>query len=277
MQDERSVRLQEACKDAQMALLMDEYLEAEGEALWKEFEKAEDAGEILEPAPELNAACRRLIRNYRKPAPSKEEKLRPHRALRRVAAAAVGAVLAFTTLFTVQAAGVNVFGVLARWTESTFGYHVTGGAVDTETTVGAPFGKPKSEVQKALEKMGIPSGLAPTWVPEGYELLNIEYADTEAFKGVFPNYQNEAGEFIGLSVLEYFDPAALEATCVEKDPGDAETLVFNGHTFYLFTNMGGWTGVWSDGRYLICMGDFQSRDDLTTMITSIEEMPDENE
>ena len=69
MQDERSVRLQEACKDAQMALLMDEYLEAEGVALWTEFEKAEDAGEILEPAPELNAACRRLIRNYRKPAP----------------------------------------------------------------------------------------------------------------------------------------------------------------------------------------------------------------
>lgn len=58
----RNERLQEQFENAEKALLMDEYAEAKGEQILKEFEKAKENGEAPAFSDDLDAKCQKLIR-----------------------------------------------------------------------------------------------------------------------------------------------------------------------------------------------------------------------
>ena len=58
----RNERLQEQFENAEMALLTDEYAEAKGEQILKEFEKAKEKGEAPAFSDDLDAKCQKLIR-----------------------------------------------------------------------------------------------------------------------------------------------------------------------------------------------------------------------
>lgn len=61
MIDKRRERLIEEYEEAAIRLLMDEYAEIEGEALWQEFEKAVADGEVPDVPKDLDEKCRKLI------------------------------------------------------------------------------------------------------------------------------------------------------------------------------------------------------------------------
>lgn len=83
-------KLMERYDDAAFALMMDEYAEAEGEALLAEFRAAAEAGELPEFPEELDKACRNTIR---KEYARRERRVR-FKQFRRAAARVAVAVLA---------------------------------------------------------------------------------------------------------------------------------------------------------------------------------------
>lgn len=64
MNNKKTENLQEQYDEVLVALIMDEYAEAEGAMLLKEFEEADARGELPEVPADLDAACRKMIHNH---------------------------------------------------------------------------------------------------------------------------------------------------------------------------------------------------------------------
>ncbi len=97
-------KLMERYDDAAFALMMDEYAEAEGEAILAEFRAAAEAGELPEMPEELDKACRNTIRREY----ARRERRVRLRQLRRAAARVAVAVFVVigilsTLVFSVEA------------------------------------------------------------------------------------------------------------------------------------------------------------------------------
>ena len=61
MSDQRKQQLVEQYEDLALSMLMEDYAQAEGERLLREFEEAERNGELPEMPEELDRKCRNLI------------------------------------------------------------------------------------------------------------------------------------------------------------------------------------------------------------------------
>lgn len=178
----------------------------------------------------------------------------------------------FTVMITVQAFGVNVLGTMGRWTADTF-RHAFSPTVSLELPESEP---PVGELQKALADMGLPTQLAPTWVPPGFEIWEIIPTETDICKGVYvswvkPNYTY----CLSVSVDEFFDPMEIGNILYQKDLGDPETYIHGGRRFYLFKNYEIWVATWSDMRYVVTIRGAESKEMLKSIINTIQEVPNE--
>ena len=186
-------------------------------------------------------------------------------------AAIVAACIAsvFAVMITVQALGVDVFGLLGSWTDSSFRFS---GEVDA-TTVSAPhYQTPANDITEALSELGMPTVLAPTWVPEDYGLVSVDPFTIDGMKGVYVVYSNpNEDHFLTIDICEYSTETLLYNTYYEKDDQDPELYTYNGRTFYIFTNAGTWTAAWCDGKFDITIAGVPSKEIIISIINSIEE------
>ena len=256
--DKRRQELEELQDDIHLALLMDEYAKSMGAEIRAEAEKAFESGEMSIPK-DVDDACASILAQTTKHEHSKKSTKTVIRHLL-VAAATVIALLG--TLVAVQAAGIDVFGRLASWTDSVFHFN-------SETDVSLPEGeKENPEIETALSELGLPAVLAPMQLPEGYEVIDIKQVTTNQTKLVGIAAEKDGGT-IQIFIEEYIDLGIFDKSQWEKDEQSAQIYTSNGRTFYLFENESGWTGVWSDGRYAISLQGFESLKELQTTIASI--------
>ena len=142
-----------------------------------------------------------------------------------------------------------------------------------EATVGSNVYVP---VLHTLYKSGLPITFAPTWIPEGYELIEVTPIGSVLNKGVAATYTYKGREQnLLIGICEYYDSAFLYDTVYEKNAGAPEEYQSNGRRFYLFRNVDTWTAVWSDGRYSISLGGMDSRETAVSIIDSIPELVQE--
>ncbi len=169
------------------------------------------------------------------PAPSpKAPTRRPKRVLRPVVliAAAIGVFMSL--LVVAQAAGLDVFGAMARWTDETF--HFAPAGEDQETR----------PIRILLEEQNIPAAYAPTWIPAGFVSGEPRVFGTEWMTTVSARYSNGKDTFV-YSVTHHLSKSTIKASNYEKEYGDA-TAYSNGKTvFYIFENTDSATAVWTDG------------------------------
>lgn len=187
------------------------------------------------------------------------------RPLRYVGLVAASIGVLFALLSVAQAAGLKVFDALGRWTDDFFSFAGTAKTVSEYS--GADF-TPQNTLQQALSDFGMPPQLAPSELPEGYLLSELVYNDVSAFRTVASNYTNEAGEVILLDFTGYSDPKVLEGAFYPKDAGDPEIFVHNDMEFYVFSNAGSWTAVWSDAKYSVFISA-PSRETVISILKSI--------
>lgn len=213
------------------------------------------------------------------PSPGKRP-IRLHRLLRTGLAATIAILCAFGGLMTVQAAGIDVFGAMAHWTEEIFSFGIIRdeGAVDTfsPNATGEPIqDNPLIHVvdeleyatlQEALNAYDIAEVCAPTWMPDGYVLSEL-YVMNSQDAGRFILDASYTGEE-GLLGIEIMDLALGPSALIEKTDDSVKQFEVNGTIFYLVTNINNYTIAWQTEHYE-CYFFGPNEEELLAMVYSM--------
>lgn len=150
-------------------------------------------------------------------------------------AAALG--VAFLLMVGAQAAGWNVLGALAQWTDRTF--HFVPNPVETG-----------EELEETLRAGKLPPELTPGWYPDGFVMGEAEVdEEADGIFAVFPFSDGETG--FQLEVSCYQGPTGVLSRVFFKNDSAVERYTGNGRSFYLFKNGPQRTAAWSDGESVV--------------------------
>lgn len=220
---------------------------------WKEFQQYYK-GQSLYPVrsdPETQSA------------PTSTKKSRRFRPRKILVVAAV-LVLMFGSMLTAQAAGLDVFGAIGRWTEEKFHFEITPASEDGTTDY---------TFREASRKRGLPQSLIPTWYPKGFESSEpIDDSVEDYVDSVYCEYINkEENRSYSVMVSRYYDSNSIAATVYEKDDTKVEIYENNGRNFYIMSNLDTLTATWSDGKMSIDISGQLEINELKHIIDSIGE------
>lgn len=175
-----------------------------------------------------------------------------------VAVAALTALLA--GMVTAQAAGLDPFGAIGRWTEETF--HFTLSAAQTE---------PEAALKKAAEDCQLPTELLPTWHPAGFEASEPQIDRIEGYLDALTYlYVNDTEDLsYAINLERYYDRDFFESLTFEKDGEPVSEYQSKGRTFYIMSNLETMTATWSDGKLVVTIAGQLSTQEIKQIIDSI--------
>lgn len=168
-----------------------------------------------------------------------------------IAAAAI--LLMLGGMITAQAAGIDVFGAIARWTENVFSFGSVHGYGGDDEII-APSQQPILEqqleytsLQEALDDNGITEVTAPTWFPEGYTLTGFSIVNIEEIGYFTLNARYENDEcHLKIEIIRYSDKPVQQT---EKTDTIIESIEINGITFHFIENTDNHTVAWVTEHY----------------------------
>ena len=201
----------------------------------------------------------------------KTNKTHAKNIFRKVVPIAATIAVVFMSMIVAQAAGVDIFGSLARWTEETF--HFNGG----DSTPAADGTRPQVEdetylaIQAEVDKLGIDVPVVPTWFPDGYELQEIQSSnpDITEWKGVDCLFRNENSQTLRFRITKYEEDYDISSIVFEKDGQQVTEYIGGDKLFYIMSNNSRKTATWSDGQLVVSINGEFSQDIMKTMIDSI--------
>lgn len=169
--------------------------------------------------------------------------------------AAIAIACMFAILVTAQAAGIDVLGAMARWTEDVFSF----GRIAPDSQVSDdPAQETKGQkaetsstgfasLQEAFDAYGMTEVHEPTWLPEGYTLdsLDVLVVD-DPFLRTFEVAYTDGEGLIGIGIMNY---EGEPATQVQKIGGPVESVEKNGIMFYYIENSVDYTIAWYSDQY----------------------------
>ena len=240
---------------------------ADTNAAWEEFQKyynipegngqplypcgtdQDNIGHDLHPSEKANGSAKRP---------------RPHRIWRGglVAVAAMAALLC--GMVAAQAAGVDVFGALGRWTDETFHFITTGSSEASAHDIDAEY---YEQVQSELREWGVEEELFPTWQPDGFvaqapQITNNGNNDTLSV-GFLSGDRSYSVRII------YFRVPGETPGTFEKDDSPVEEYVHNGNRFYIFSNIDTLTATCFDGEFMVSISGALTMAEAKAIIDSI--------
>ena len=164
-------------------------------------------------------------------APAASAKPKPrHTALRTALVAVIAAACLLSCMVVVQAAGLDVFGSIARWTDSLFGF----GAIGEPAASPSPTGTQEVTVEYI-------ETLLPT-VPDGFVMGEPVVFEDDVSGGIeyCVSFISEAN-YITFSAVEQYNDSMSE---YQKDYQDVRIIHIDGQNFYLFMNNGYASAAW---------------------------------
>ena len=173
---------------------------------------------------------------------------RLHRWLKQGLVAVIAVAAVFGGMVAAQAAGIDVFGTIGRWTDEVF--HFVPSADENNQATGAYAGEnaPEySDLREALASLEIDESLAPTWFPNGFEAGNLEVVSSSVSDIVNFVASSENGTTFSLDIIRYTSADYLSGTQFEKDTENIEQYSNDQQTFYILSNVDTITATWSDG------------------------------
>ena len=190
---------------------------------------------------------------------------------RKVVPIAATIAVVFMSMIVAQAAGVDIFGSLARWTEETF--HFNGG----DSTPAADGTRPQVEdetylaIQAEVDKLGIDIPVVPTWFPDGYELQEIQLPDPDitAWKDINCCFKNKDSQTFFLNIARYEEDYDISSIVFEKDGQQVTEYLGGDKLFYIMSNNSRRTATWSDGHIVVSFNGELSEDTIKIIIDSI--------
>ena len=204
-----------------------------------------------------------------------------HYRLRRVFRACITVAATVALLFTIlvgaQASGIDVFGALARWTESAFSFGPiqSGQGVETQSAAGQevnissdPSELPTEyqELWTELKGLGINSLMFPTYIPDGFQVEeNDLYLQPESNLLDFHVWYKNENDNVILSILYDTEPSRL----YEKDQQDVEPYESMGNEYYIFSNNGENVAAWYKDGLEYSLSTTTSVSELKTILDSM--------
>lgn len=189
--------------------------------------------------------------------------------------AAVAIACMFAAMVTAQAAGVDVFRAMARWTEDvfSFGQVVPDSQVSDDPareTAGQEAEAPGTKfasLQEAFDAYGMTELHEPGWLPEGYVLveLNVTCLD-DPFQQIFEATYTVGDGYVGIGIMSY---EGEPSTQVQKIDGPVESVEKNGMTFYHIENSVGCTIAWYSDQYEYYFSSNEGEDILWKVVGSM--------
>ena len=196
---------------------------------------------------------------------------RRYRSLRKVGLVAAIAATLLAGMVVAQAAGLDVFGRLARWTDEIFQFapYNTGIAATDQNSSGE-----SNEIHEILQAevsgCGISGPAVPTHFPDGYTLLEISHGQNDISQGVFCALSNEAGDLLTMDFQKYSDISQIGSLAIEKDGSPVEEYISStGMRTYIMDNLETTVAAWSWGDWCVTIDGPISEVDMKTMIESI--------
>ena len=186
---------------------------------------------------------------------------RPRPFKRAIVTIAATVSILFVLMIGAQAAGIDVFGNLARWTDEVFFF-----IPSSSETYTLEF---SAALQEALEAQELPEELAPTWFPDGFTAGDVEIWDDDVSKAVGLTFTNSEERSFALFIDCYKEAETIGTLSFEKDAGHVEVYTSNNQTFYIMSNINTHSAIWADGNLIETITGDLSVDEIKAMIDSI--------
>ena len=222
----------------------------------------------LEPERTEHAVSAQI--NRQSPTIPPKRVVRFKRVWRTVLVAAIAIACMFAAMVTAQAAGVDVFGAMARWTQDVFSFGVIppnseitenlGGEMESQDATGSNQEGRFSSLQEALDKYGVTMIHEPNWLPEGYALgeLEVMCLDDPFLQTFAASYSSGDGH-IDIDIMSYLGTPSMQ---VEKTDVPVETVEKNGINLHLIENVSSYIVAWYDNQYEYYISGNLSKDIL---------------
>ena len=175
------------------------------------------------------------------------------------------------SMVTAQAFGFDIFGAIARWTSSTFHF-------STEETTFATIGKyPIAEgehksydsLQAALDDFDITGEVAPTWIPERFELQDVTVSVSSNKVCLEAHYLEPCEpSFILIRFKSY---VSSDQTEIEKDAAHTSAYSIGNQKFFLVSDKSLEKATWINGQLECLIYGTISQQELKEIINSIYE------
>ena len=177
---------------------------------------------------------------------SASHSFRFRRVIPRIIAAAL--VIGILGMLFAQATGFDVFGAIGQWTRDTFRFSSSSVLLPDafEDTQTYSVVEQYPSLQDAFDAYSIEIPLAPSWIPDRYELCFVE-ASSFGSKYMFSaSYVNESSDAISLNYT-YWISGQYVPSIAEKDEKDVLTYEQNGVLHYILSNENVHLVAWVNG------------------------------
>lgn len=181
------------------------------------------------------------------------------RWIRSIAAVAAVVIILVLSSVTAEAFGFKLWDTVVKWTQETFHFGDWGNNNENNNL-------PYASLQEALEKGNTPSHIVPTWIPDGYELVDTTVNQIPQ-KKVYRAKYTRGEQILRITVQDYLEEIPVY---VEQNEGLVEKYEVLGITYYLFSDNDVNKAVWINGSFECNILGNVTIKELKLMIDSIE-------
>lgn len=169
--------------------------------------------------------------------------------------------------FTSKALGYDIWDAIIVWTKDTFGFETA--ANEAEPT---PYVKQIPEELEKLEDLmdvhGLPDYIIPSYIPEGYKTVDLQYDDFNDVDSIFCQLSNGSNDIMLMYSIYSGDSTSFQ---LEKDALSPEKYESNGTTYYIMSNMDDYFVTWLSENVECTILGIPSHDEALKIINSIKQ------
>lgn len=196
--------------------------------------------------------------------PKKKKTIGFNRWQRWVATVAALLVLVFGSSLTAQALGFDLFEIIAKWTKETF--HL--GSINISSETNAPNVKdnlPYQKLQEALNRYNVEIDLIPSWIPSGYEEINVDVQETPK-RRIFTAIYMKGDKPLQIRLSDHVNTNPVQ---VEQSDSLVELYTVDGIDYFIIANNDQMQIVWINGRFECVISGYLSLNEAKEIIDSI--------
>ena len=239
------------------------------DAAWDElqmmYHNMPDEGAILASAVEGPASVSSVEADLvplAQTAADKPRRFSFQRVGRTIAVMAAAVVLCMALMVGAQAAGADVFGALARWTDDTFHFETW----SAEPTYCEAL---HDTIQEVLDTQGILGEFTPTWYPDGFEIAEVKTSEDSLGISIEIILSNRKGSAFSIKLDQYNQNTYIDSQTFEIDADSVKEYISNGKTYFVFSNQDSTTAVWSNCKTLQKIWGKLAEAEMKSIIDSI--------